>query len=325
MIDIFLHKVIPGVIRLSIYISIGILLGVILEYLKVMQKLAFVVKPLLRLGKLPEICGSAFVSAFASPKTAQAMLSSAYVDKTISRRSLVIGAVCCSFPSTLLHLKIAGPLLITVLGGAGISYVAFIVGSGFTVLIGGLISGYILYRREVEEKYQMHNDVKEKLPKERSMRDRSHVHWLKKLWSRWWKLMTRVLIVALPVFTIIALVNRSGVLKDISKVLPGSLQHFFSAESLLVIAAQMTSTTNSIAVAKDFLDSNALTYQGVFITLVAGYCLSLPIRTLRRNAPSMLSIFPGRNGIFIVLFSQGIRFLIALTILITYILVKIGV
>jgi hypothetical protein len=302
MIDILMERVLPGVLQLAVYITLGIVLGWALEALGLVRRLGRMAAPVTRAAGLPPVCATAFVTAFVSAKAAGGMLSAAHANGEISRRSLILGAVANSFPSALMHLRISGPVIVATLGAAGIAYVSFTVFNALLVLGVVLVAGHLM--PDSGATVQAAGEAQDT--------DVLRVDW-RVAWRRWCRLLPRVLLVAVPVYILVACLNETGVFAQLGNKMPPALEASLPPASLAVIAMQMTSTTRAAPVAREFLDSGELSPWAVFLALLTGYVLSLPVRVLRRNLPSAVSLYPGRNGLWITLISQGIRFTVALT------------
>ncbi len=314
MVDLIIKDILPGVLELVLLISFGILLGWILEAAGAVRFLGRLAAPVIRFAKLPSVCASSFVISIASQKAAGAMLSSAYSNKEISRRSLILGAAANSFPGALIKLRVAAPLLIATLGVAGIAYVAFTVAGSALVLAVVMAGGRIWRRSE-------HDLVIEQGASGENPAAKEKTSW-RIAWQRWRQLLPKVLAVAVPVYTIVAILNEKGVFSKLATKFPPQLEGFLPPEAMAVMVMQMASTTRAVPVAKKFIDSGALTPAALFFALVAGYVVSLPLRVVRRNLPSALSLYPGRNGVWIIVISQVPRFLLGLALLTVWFLIQ---
>jgi len=305
--DIFIQKVLPTLFELMLYISFGVVVGVLLEATGVLKTLSKVARPILSLGNFSSDSAAAFVAAFGSAKTAHILLASAYRAERISRRELVLSATANTFPTALMHLKFFAPLMISVLGNVGIAYVSFVIGIAFLVFIISIVLSRLL----LSPCQEALSDINE--PKLKGLRAVGEV-----FWNRWWKMTVRIISVALPVYTFIIWFQVSGGFKWLQTHLPNSISSVLPVECLSIIIAQFSGTTAAVSVTKGFLESNTLTGIQVFFTLVTGYAFTLPLKVLRRNLPSALSIFPDTTGFYIIGLSQGIRFFTALCFVISY-------
>ena len=317
MIEEVFIDVLRGVWRLVFYMTLGIALGWLLEASGAVRRLGIMASPIIRLAKLPPICVSAFVTAFASAKAAGGMLSGAHSSGELDRRSLILGAVANSFPSALMHLRVSGPVMIATLGLAGGLYVAFTVMNAAIVLCVVLLLGNLTGRGDASSKQNVESVVAPPTLTPKAA--------LRVAWNRWRKLLPKMLMVAVPLYIVVAVLNRSGCFKALASRMPAGLDAILSPSAMAVVAMQMTSTTRAVPVAREFLDSGALLPTSLFFALVTGYALSLPLRVIRRNLPSTLSLYPGRSGVWIILLSQGIRMAVAVSFIVGWIIYHRGV
>jgi hypothetical protein len=248
------------------------------------------------------------------------MLSAAHANGEISRRSLVLGAAANSFLGGLTHLRVAGPLLIVTLGAAGTAYVAFTIASSVATL-----AFVLLLARRWPDPVPAGRPVPEAATTAAAATPAppTPAGW-RTAWERWRRLLPKALLVAIPVYTLVAVLDETGVFAALSKKLPPQLAAVLPAEAMAVIVTQMANTSRAVPVAKGFLDSGALSTATVFFALVAGYVISLPMRVVRRNLPGALALYPGRNGMWVILLSQAPRFLLGLALVIVWLLLQRG-
>lgn len=316
MLEIILERVLPGVVRLIVYISLGIALGWVLEALGIVRRLGRWVKPVIHWAGLPPVCATAFVTALASQKAAGGMLSAAYSNREISRRSLILGGAAISFPSAMMKLRFAAPLLITTLGLAGLAYTGFVIVGSALVLTVVMIGGHVW--RDAEPAVY---GGAERAEEAETAWDRPG--W-RVAWERWRQLLPRVLLVAVPVYTLVAVLGEMGLFGKLADTFPPQLERFLPPEAMAVIVMQMGSTTRAVPVAQEFLNSGALSPAALFFALVTGYVISLPFRVMRRSLPSVLSLYPGRNGVWILVTSQAPRFLLGVILMLGWFIIHVG-
>lgn len=91
-------------IRLVLFISLGLLVGNIVEGLRWTRAMGKVATPLIRAGRLKDISGASFALAFFSGIAANSMLSEAYEKGEISDRELVVSNLFNSLPTYFLHM-----------------------------------------------------------------------------------------------------------------------------------------------------------------------------------------------------------------------------
>jgi hypothetical protein len=309
--ELFFTKVVPSVFELGLYLSLGVLIGVLLEVTGCIKGLSRIARPILALGNFNAECAAAFVAAFGSTKTAHSMLASAYRGGAINRRELVLGAAANTLPTTLMHLKFFAPLMVSALGTVGLAYVIFVIALAVVVFLVAVIASRFLVAAPDFDAATL--EPVEGHPKQ------ARLSFWNMLWARWWRMSLRVLSVAIPVYTAITWIEVSGGFKWLAAAMPGSVESIFPVESMGIIVAQLSRTSAAVSATKGLLDAGTLSGTQAFFTLLAGYCLALPIKVLRRNLPSALSIFPDTTGFWIIGITQGVRMLIAVSMVGGYI------
>lgn len=303
MLEFILH-LIPSVVRLMVFISLGVFVGCLLEHSGLSRKLAVLSRPFERWSRLPRVCASAFALAFISPRAANGMLAGACLDERITRREMISAAIANTFPNTFLHLRTMAFAIIPLLGTAGLAYVLFQLISGLCCTLFVItVLRYTLPRKPHT------NATQTTLPETTKLSGKEVLH---KACKRTQKILKRILVLTVPLYLIIGLLDHYGLFTKLATQMPATLANILSPASMTVIAAHMSSMLNAASVASKLLESGTLTHLDVFIALLFGYTLSVPIRVIRHSIPSALGVFPGRDGLRIVFIAQGLRLLLAL-------------
>jgi hypothetical protein len=99
-----LARLLMPLLRLMIFITIGLLIGQIIEATGWTRTLAVVARPLFRFGNLGNHCSAAFTTAFFSGVAANAMLLDFYKEGQITRRQLFLSNFINQLPAFFLHL-----------------------------------------------------------------------------------------------------------------------------------------------------------------------------------------------------------------------------
>ena len=113
------------------FIIAGIILAELIMALKFVNKIVWITKPVTRFGHLRKECGVTFLTAFASPAAANAMLMEFYNKKVIDKKELFISSLVNSFPAILMHWKYMLPALVPLLGVTGLIYFGVLMAVGF--------------------------------------------------------------------------------------------------------------------------------------------------------------------------------------------------
>ena len=137
----FLAKTIP-------FMVIGVIFAELIVALKVVDKIAFVARPITNFAHLRDECGASFITAFVSAMSANAMLAAFYKDGLIEKQELFIASMMTSFPAIVMHWRPMLPVLVPLLGMVGIIYfgILTLVGLIKTILI--MIAGRVLLQKK---------------------------------------------------------------------------------------------------------------------------------------------------------------------------------
>ncbi len=300
--EIWLNKIIPGILRILIFVSAGVFTGSLLNYLGWLSKLTFLARPFQFIGKLPVQCSTSFVTAFASPRAANGILAGSYDQKIITRQEMIIGALANILPNTLSHIRIMAFAIIPLAGYAGIAYVIFQLLLGLTGTFIALISGRLLIKKSANDDIaqETKHDI---IPLGMAA---------KKAFKHLRRVLKRILLITIPLYILIAYLDYFGVFYNLANKLPSRLTDILPPASIAVLAGHITNIVTAASVGADLLKSNSLTAQQLFLTFLIGYAITIPIRATKHSIPSAVGIFPAKDGILIVLLSSGIRLLFTL-------------
>lgn len=286
----FLSKSIPFMIA-------GVILAELIVALKFVDKIAFITKPITNFAHLSDECGTSFIAAFVSPASANTMLASFYNDGLIEKKELFIAAMMNSFPSIVMHWRSVLPVLIPLLGMAGIIYfcLLMLVGMIKTSLL--MVAGkFLLPKRNnfnPSRNYSVRPPVKDavKLSLQKSKRT-----------------IKRILIITVPTTFIVFTLYTIGVFDKLASHLNIASKLFpVPPEGLSIIAAYFAGYIAAVTVAGNILSAGMLTAKSVVITLLVGNVLSSLVKMVRFSTPYYVGIFGPKIGIQIMLLSATIR------------------
>ncbi len=294
--------IVIGVVRLLVLVSAGVFAGSILEATGWMKRVGFLVRPLTRFGRLPSTCGSAFLTAFLSPRAANSMLAGGYSDNRLGRYEMITGALVNVLPNTLAHLRILAFAVIPLLGGVGVAYIGFQIGVASAVSLIVLTVARVFSGKSREEGVE-----EEETGADSDGESESWRMVFRRSAERTKRILTRIMLITVPIYVLVAILDHAGVFRQAAEHMPEALVAVLPPASIAVIAAHMSSVMNAAGVAAEFLHSASLSGLQVFMTLVAGYVLSMPVRAVRHAIPAAVGIFPPRDGVIIVVISLCLR------------------
>ena len=118
-------------LRLTFFISLGVLIGNLIESLNWTRALARLAAPLVRLGHLRNVSGVSFSMAFFSGVTANAMLAEAYDQRQINKKELILSNLFNSLPTYFLHLPSTFFVIAPMIKMAAFPYLFLTAGAAF--------------------------------------------------------------------------------------------------------------------------------------------------------------------------------------------------
>jgi hypothetical protein len=294
------HRTIWSLTKLISLVVTACFLGSIFEYKAWYRFASFIASPLVRYGRLPKISGTSFLVALFSNPAANTIIASSYAEGKITRREMFISGLCNSYTAMVSHsLRILFPL-IGAIGLAAIYYYSITFGIG---LLMTLI--FLTYSRiKSSNKYSGSIDLK--------VINRNQLSWnaiLKKSLKRTGKVFIRMLVMTVPVYIIFLYASINGIFTVWNNSIPAGLEKFISPQIMSVLIARFGGLINAAGVASEFLRTQQITSMQIVFAFLLGNMITNPIRSIRRNLPVALGIFPEKDGLWIVLILQIMRFI----------------
>lgn len=290
------------ILRLLLVVGLGCFFGAIFEYRNWLKTASWLAKPLIKLGRFPEICGSAFLTAFVSNPAANSMIAGARADGKITRREMILSGIANSYPAKLSHsMRILFPVVFA-LGLPAILYFALQFSGGLIRTIIILLIGRTKNTAEISEAIAPEQKV---------------ISWketFQKAWKRTRKVMLRVILITIPIYVSVAYLAKIGFFKSWKNSMPAFLEPFLPPEVMTVIVTRLGGLLSAAGAAFELQQLGEITPYQIVIAFFMGNVITNPIRTVRRNLPSAMGIF-GKDGLWIVLILQTCRLIFALIII----------
>ncbi len=297
-----LTKLVWPLTRLMFFISIGLLIGQIIETTGWTKTLAVVARPLFRYGNLGNHCSAAFTAAFFSGITANAMLLDFLKEGKITSKQLFLSNFINQLPAFFLHLPTTFFIVIPLTGLAGILYfiLTFLAVLLRTVLF--LIYGHFNLTPK-EPAISANGQIMHSAPREKTGEIWNRIK------SRIPRRLTGVVVYVVPIYIIVFVLNALGIFTRLREGLSGFLvTSFIPMESLSVIILSFAAeSTSGFAAAGALMDAEVLTVKQTVIALLIGNVLAFPVRTLRHQLPRYIGIFSPKMGAQILFMGQGFR------------------
>lgn len=299
--DVLWNGLFGPLLRLIVSISLGLAIGNIIEALHWGRFLTKISAPLVRMAHLQDVSGAAFTMAFFSSITANTYLAEQYEQGKIVRKELFFSNLLNSTPVLFLHLPSLFFLAVPFLGQAAFWYVGVVVSAALFRTLVTVIAGRFVLPPTPEGCVTCELD-------DNAPNGAKEV--IQRVTSLFIRRIRRVLLVTIPVYTVVFILNRLGVFQALNDVVGGNngLLPFIKPEAagvlILSLAAEMTA---SMAAAGALLTEGSIQAKDVVLALLAGNILSSPMRAIRHQIPIYMGIFPSRIAFWLVVCNQSIR------------------
>lgn len=294
--------------RLTLFISLGLLIGQLIEALNWTKTVAAGVSPLLRLGRLSDIAGASFSLAFFSGVSANSMLADAYEQSRISRRELIMSNLFNSLPTYFLHLPSVFFILAPLIGTAAVIYLGLTVGSAMLRTVFILLFSRFFLPPPKERCVSCRLDEKGPV----AFRDA-----ITRTIQRFRKRIGRILSITVPIYVAFFLLNRWGAFIAVEEFMARHLGwlSWLSPQAVGVVIFQMAAEFSAgAAAAGALLAAGSLSQKEVVLALLVGNILSSPMRALRHQFPYYAGIFKPTLAATLIFWNQGLRVLSLLVV-----------
>ena len=284
-------------IRLTFFISIGLFVAQIIEGMGWTDRLAVMARPFIRWGHLTDQMGAVFTTAFFSGTASLSMLMTFYKDGFMSRKEIIFAVLLNTFPTFFLHLPTTVFILLPLVGTAGALYLLITFGAALLRLGVILTCTHFMLPEFKKEHHPLDSGKKDCQELFKDMRE--------KFKSR----LTRMLMIILPVYLIIAIVSDMGFFLWLRKTLAHGISNtFVPVEAMsIVIFSLVAEFTSGYAAAGAMLKAGTLNVFQTVTALLLGNIIAAPVRALRHQMPYYMGIFNPKLGIYLMLASQGFR------------------
>lgn len=299
-------------IRLLISISAGLAIGSAIEALHWGKFLSKLSSPLVRWAHLQDVSGAAFTMAFFSTITANSYLAEQYKQGRIARRELFFSNLLNSAPVLFLHLPSLFFIAIPFLGTAAFWYVGVIVSAALLRTAGTVVVARFVLPAMPE------GCVTCELDENAPATVQEFIH---RVVSVFLRRIRRVLVITVPVYTAVFILNRTGVFALLNEWVGGSngMLPFIRPEAAGVLLLSFTAEISAaFAAAGALLTEGTVQAKDVVLVLLAGNILSSPMRAVRHQLATYMGIFPSRLALQLIVCNQAVRACSLLIFTVTY-------
>ncbi|MEW5723165.1 MAG: hypothetical protein AB1896_08670 [Thermodesulfobacteriota bacterium] len=287
-------------VRTTFFISLGLLVGQLIESLGWTSRLGRLVWPLIKRAHLPGPAGTAFTAAFVSGVLANSILVTAWQEGRLDRRGLVLANLLCnSLPMFVLHLPTTLFIALSLTGPAGVLYLGLMLMAAVVRFLGVTAAGRLM----------MPSCAACALEAPGPRRPWRRV-W-GETWPKFQTRLRRLIVVVVPVYCLVVLLAESGFFEWLRLGLARWVTSaVFPVEAMsLVIFSLVAEFTSGFAAAGALLEAGALAVRDAVLALMIGNVVSTPLRALRHQLPQYMGLFSPGFGLRLMLVGQGARVL----------------
>ena len=292
--------------RLFALVGLGAMLGSVIEGRRWYRVLAKSLGRLTRAARLPHIVGLAMPAALASSAAADSMLVASHNRGEISASALIAGGMLNSFLAHFSHsMRVAYPV-IAAIGLPGLLYFLIQFAGGAIIIGCVLVWNRLTHKGPAQDPADRNTHEAESSPV---------LPWKETLRQglfRALSLLFRLACVSVPLILAMEWVIRSGALDFWDTLVPAAISRHFPEELLTITAAQMGGLIPSASVSASLKAQGLITGPQILLAMLISSAVGNPVRTLRRNLPTALAIFPPRVACIIVFGMQLSRLLVML-------------
>ena len=288
-------------LRLVFFISLGLMIGNLIESLNWTHGIARLASPLVRIAHLSDITGASFSMAFFSAVTSNTMLSEAYEQGKISRQELIFANLFNSLPTYFLHLPTLFFLAVPLIKSVAFIYVGLTLFAAFLRTVCILVVGRIALPGNKKHCVTCRLD-------ENKVGNLTQA--LHKAWLRFKQRIKRILLITVPIYIAVFILTRFGMFTLLKEWLAQNVEllAWLHPESLGVVALQLTAEISAgLAAAGALLDNGSLEARQVVLALLAGNVLSSPMRAVRHQFPFYAGIFQPKLAVELIIYNQIFR------------------
>ncbi len=299
---------------LLLMVGIAAMIGSIIEARRWHLVFGYILGGFARAMRLPPIVSIAMPTALYSNAAANSMLVASHAEGKINRSALIAGGMANSYLAYVSHsLRVVYP----VIGAIGIPGL-FYFGGQFTVGLMFILCVLLWNRRRTvrrsrsdETGLSPEEDLTAAEPKALGWKDAFRMGC-----RRVCTILFRMLCLTIPLMLLIEWLTKQGLFEFWERHAPDWVHRIFPSELMGIVFAQIGGLVQAATVAAGLRDMGAVTNPQILLAMLVGSMVGTPIRTLRRNLPSALGIFPAKEAFTIVLGMQLSR-LVGTAILIT--------
>ncbi|MCL2791342.1 MAG: hypothetical protein FWD79_12015 [Desulfobulbus sp.] len=288
-------------LRLLVYLAIGLLVALFIESLNWTRKLAIIARPLTRFGHLSPLTGASFSVCFFSGMAANTMLAEGYANQQLSRKELILANLFNSLPNYFLHLPTTFFIAAPIIKSAAFIYIGLTIGAAILrTLFIALLARMLLPAGNGEM-------AATDLPPAPADPFRAA---LRNTIKRFKRRIRKIVGYTVPIYILFYALTEAGFFTAAERFMGQHVSwlSWLSPQALSILTFQMAAEfTAGLAAAGSLLANGSMRMEEIVLVLLIGNILSSPIRAIRHQYPYYAGIFKPVLAAELILFSQGFR------------------
>jgi hypothetical protein len=297
----FVQQVLPPLVRLLCFISLGILIGILIENLRWSTFMARLATPLVRLAHLQPLAGASFAMAFFSGITANSMLAEGFAQKKITRKEVIISNLFNSLPMYFLHLPTMAMIAAPLLKQAAPAYIGLTLGAaclrtcimviGCRIFLPPLPAGCVTCEMPQHQPFDLKKIIVTTM-------------------ARFAKRKQRIALITVPIYVLVFYASDLGLFTRLQAAIAthARILSWFPTEALGVIILQISGEFSAgAAAAGALLENGLISVKAIVLALVVGNILSSPMRAFRHQLPVYAGIFKPGLALQLIAANQCLR------------------
>ncbi len=295
-------KLLVPVGRILFFVTLGLVIGEIIESTGWTKYLAFLAGPLFRFAHLGYRCSAAFTTAFFSGIAANGLLLNYYREGQIDKQQLFLTNFMNHFPAFFLHLPTTIFIVLPLAGYAGGFYLLLVFLA--VVLRSLFIVTYGRFRLPVPT------------PDDPNDQSRDFAKYQKRWPEVFHRIRTktpmralRIIEYVIPIYLIVFLLEVSGMFDTIKSWLSHTaIGAVVPLESLsMVVVGFLADYTSGFATAGALIQSGGLEFKQAVLALIIGNVVATPLRAIRHQLPRYLGVYTPKLGTQLLILGQSLR------------------
>ena len=301
-------------LRLLVYLSIGLLLANIIEAFNWSRSIARLSSPFVKFAHLGEVAATSFALAFFSAQSANALLAEGVEDKRISPKELILANLFNSSPTFLVHLPTLLSLSVSLLGKYAFIYVGLtFLGSILRTLVIVVVGRFSLPPIKEDQTLAPHNI------KSASKRTFAEAYQISIV--RFKKRIKKLIKFTVPIYILFFGIQQLGYFKLAELWISDNFSalSFLKPEAVSIVVLNLAAESGAaMSAASALLQHSVLPHKDIIIALLIGNILSSPMRAVRHQYPAYVGYFSPALAFQLVIASQSLRALSLIVVTAVY-------